>query len=107
MYEREEIFWGDFADQAPDLYIGFNIGYRASWQTALGAVPKELIEDNQKEWSGSHLFDPTLIPGIILSNKKITKENPSLYDIAPTILRIIGYSQEQLKGMDFDGESLF
>ncbi|MFC1632108.1 alkaline phosphatase family protein, partial [Candidatus Omnitrophota bacterium] len=65
VYPRKEIFWGQYADKTPDLYIGFNIGYRASWQTALGSVPKELIEDNLKKWSGSHLFDPKLIPGII------------------------------------------
>ena len=30
VYPRESIFWGDRADQTPDLYVGFNIGYRAS-----------------------------------------------------------------------------
>ncbi|MFC1658823.1 alkaline phosphatase family protein [Candidatus Omnitrophota bacterium] len=107
VYKREEIFWGDYADQTPDLYIGFNIGYRASWQTAIGGVPAGLIEDNLKKWSGSHLFDPNLIPGVIFSNKRITKETPSLYDIAPTILKIAGYDDERLKRCDFDGKPLF
>lgn len=107
VYTREEIFLGGHADQTSDLYIGFNIGYRASWQTALGGVPKELIEDNLKKWSGTHLCDPNLIPGIILANKKITKESPSIYDIAPTILKIIGYGEEELKKCNFDGSPLF
>ncbi|MGD9014780.1 MAG: alkaline phosphatase family protein [Candidatus Omnitrophota bacterium] len=107
VYSREEIFWGDYAQQTPDLYIGFNTGYRASWQTAMGGVPESLIEDNLKKWSGSHLFDPGLIPGIIFSNKKITKENPSIYDIAPTVLAIIGYDDERLKTCNFDGRPLF
>ncbi|MBU2573909.1 MAG: alkaline phosphatase family protein [Elusimicrobia bacterium] len=107
VYLKEEIFWGDYADEAPDLYIGFNIGYRASWQTALGAVPRDLVEDNLKKWSGSHLFDPELIPGVIFSNRKITKENPSIYDITPTILAISGFEDESLKEYDFDGEPLF
>ena len=107
VYLREEIFWGDYANEAPDLYIGFNIGYRASWQTALGAVPRKLVEDNLKKWSGSHLFDPKLIPGILFSNRKITKENPSIYDIAPTVLAISGFEDESLKECDFDGEPLF
>jgi len=106
VYAREDIFWGEYASQTPDLYVGFNIGYRASWQTALGAVPKELIEDNLKKWSGSHLFDPNLIPGIIFLNKKITKENPSIYDITPTIMKIIGYDEEKLKEFNFDGRPL-
>ena len=107
VYTREDIFWGEYASQTPGLYVGFNIGYRASWQTALGAVPKELIEDNLKKWSGSHLFDPNLIPGVIYLNKKITKENPSIYDIAPTVMKIIGYNEEKLKKFNFDGTPLF
>ena len=107
VYLKEDIFWGDYADETPDLYVGFNIGYRASWQTALGAAPKELIEDNLKKWSGSHLFDPDLIPGVIFSNNNITKEDPSIYDISPTILSIIGIEKEGIEKENFDGESLF
>ena len=107
VYSREEIFWGDYADITPDLYIGFNIGYRASWQTALGGAPKDLIEDNLKKWSGSHLFDPAIIPGILLSNRKILKGNPSIYDITPTVLKIVGYGEEELKEFDLDGTPLF
>lgn len=107
VYLKEDIFWGRYAGEAPDLYLGFNIGYRASWQTALGAVPKGLIEDNMKKWSGSHLFDPNLIPGVLFSNKKIKKENPSIYDMTPTILKIIGFDDKKLKECDLDGEALF
>jgi predicted AlkP superfamily phosphohydrolase/phosphomutase len=107
VYPREAIFWGDHADSPPDLYIGFNIGYRASWQTALGAVPSDLMEDNLKKWSGDHLFDPNLMPGVIFSNKEIKKEKPSIYDITPTILKIIGYDEEELKECNLDGKSLF
>jgi len=107
VYRREEIFWGDYMDETPDLYVGFNIGYRASWQTALGACPKELIEDNLKKWSGSHLFDPDLIPGIIFSNRTITKKQPSIYDVTPTILQMAGFDEEKRKGFDLDGTPLF
>ncbi|MDP8218144.1 MAG: hypothetical protein P9M03_05410, partial [Candidatus Theseobacter exili] len=106
VYKREDIFWGDYADETPDLYIGFHKGYRASWQTALGAVPEGTIEDNVKKWSGSHLFDPELIPGILFTNRTITKENPSITDLAPTILDICGFDEEALKECDFDGETL-
>jgi len=107
VYSQQEIFWGDYANQAPDLSVGFNIGYRASWQTALGAVPEDLIEDNLKKWSGSHLFDPKLIPGILFLNKPIQKTQPSILDIAPTILDFVGFEQKELTQLDFDGQSLF
>jgi predicted AlkP superfamily phosphohydrolase/phosphomutase len=106
-YRREDIFWGEHADRTPDLYVGFNKGYRASWQTALGAAPADLIEDNTKRWSGDHLFDPKLIPGILFSSLKIVKENPSIYDLAPTILKSAGFDDEELRKLGLDGEPLF
>lgn len=107
VYQKEQIFRGRFADEAPDLVIGFNAGYRASWQTALGAAPAGLIEDNKKKWSGDHLFDPPLVPGVIFSNKYINRESPSIYDIAPTILRAAAFDDKELKECGFDGEPLF
>lgn len=107
VYKREEIFSGKHIEETPDIYLGFNIGYRASWQTALGSVPERLIEDNLKKWSGSHLFDPVLIPGVFFSNKKIMKSFPSIYDIAPTILKMVGFKEEELKEYDLDGEALW
>jgi predicted AlkP superfamily phosphohydrolase/phosphomutase len=107
VYRNQEAFHGHFAREAPDLFVGFNIGYDASWQTALGEVPNVLIEDNMKKWSGSHLFDPSLVPGILLSNRKILEQNPSIEDITPSVLKLIGYTDRDLKDFDFDGRPLF
>jgi predicted AlkP superfamily phosphohydrolase/phosphomutase len=107
VYFSQEIFSGRFHHEAPDLYIGFNPGYRASWQTALGACPEELIEDNLKKWSGDHLFDPSSIPGVIFTNRKIIKDNPAIWDMCPTILQIAGFKERELKKCGFDGEPLF
>ena len=86
VYLQEDIFKGPYQNDAPDLLVGFNSGYRASWQTALGGVPPTLIEDNKKKWSGDHLMDPVFVPGIIFSNRKIKLRNPSITDIVPAIL---------------------
>ena len=107
VYKNEEIFRGGYAKEAPDLYIGFNTGYRASWQTALGAVPEGSIDDNLKKWSGDHLFDPALIPGVLFTNKKIIKDKTSIYDITPTIVKLIGFDEEKIRSCDFDGKPLF
>ncbi len=106
-YLSQDIFSGRFQREAPDLYVGFNIEYRASWQTALGACPEELIEDNLKKWSADHLFDPSLVPGVIFTNRKISKDNPSIWDICPTVLQIAGFDEKKLKKCGFDGEVLF
>ena len=107
VYPTEQIFWGPYASEAPDLSIGFMSGYRASWQTAIGGAPDALIEDNTKKWSGDHLMDPSLVPGILFSNRPIRKADPSLYDIAPTVLDIVGFSDEEIRAIQFDGDTLF
>jgi predicted AlkP superfamily phosphohydrolase/phosphomutase len=106
IYHAEDIYKGSQTANAPDLIIGFNAGYGASWQTALGAVPSELIEDNLRKWSGSHLFDPTLVPGVLFSNRPIKNETPSILDLTPTILHLVGFSDEEIKSQDFDGQPL-
>lgn len=59
---------GAHAEEAPDLVIGFNHGYRASWQTSLGGVPSMLLEDNRQAWSGDHCVAPELVPGVLLTS---------------------------------------
>ncbi len=86
VYRGEEMYKGPYAGNGPDLYMGFNLPFRASWQTGLGASPSSLIEDNIKSWSGDHLCDPSLVPGVLFSNKKLKGEHPSLIDLGPTVL---------------------
>lgn len=95
VYTREDIFQGPYMNDAPDLFVGFNLGYRASWQTALGGIPKELIEDNKKKWSGDHLVDSNLVPGIIFINRKVDLNNPNITDIAPTILSLFSINKHR------------
>ncbi len=98
-----EAYQGPYAKEGPDLVVGYNRGYRAGWQTILGAFPSEEIEDNTNPWSGDHCIDYTLVPGVLLSNRKIAAETPALTDIAPTILAEFGIPKA--KGMI--GQSVF
>lgn len=102
VYTQEEVFKGKFNQDAPDLFVGFNLGYRASWQTALGAVPSESIEDNLKAWQADHIFDPQLVEGVLFTNMKINSaRKPKIIDIVPTVLKFLGIDYE-----DLDGKSL-
>lgn len=107
VYKQEEVFWGKYQDETPDLLVGYNTGYRASWQTALGDVPGDLLEDNLRKWSGSHLFDASLVPGVLFASETITKHDPSIMDVAPTILKLVGFTDEEIKACDFDGRPLW
>lgn len=107
VYTNEDTYKGAYSKKAPDIYIGFNIGYRASWRSAIGGVGEKIIKDNEKKWSGTHLIDPKLVPGILFSNRKIEKKDPSILDIAPTILKTFGFSEDDIEKCDFDGKPLF
>ena len=58
-------------ENAPDLLIGYNAGYRVSWDCATGIVAGPVFEDNTKAWSGDHCIDPRLVPGVFFCNRPI------------------------------------
>jgi len=103
VYKRENIYKGEYLKEAPDLVVGFNEGYRVSWQTALGGIPPEIIVENKSNWSGDHCsLDPSITQGIFLSNKKFAGESPSIIDIAPTVLEIFNLPIPE----EMDGEPI-
>jgi predicted AlkP superfamily phosphohydrolase/phosphomutase len=103
VYPTSEIYRGPEAKNAPDLIIGFEEGYRASWQMALGGSSAHVFEDNMNRWCGDHLIDYHLVPGIFLSNVALKEQTPRLIDVAPTLLAALGV---QNLPDDIDGESL-
>lgn len=91
VWTREELYTGFDANLIPDLRVGNSLNYRASWQTALGGVPPDILEDNKKAWSGDHCStDPDLVRGILFSNRKLTRSDAAVIDIAPTVLKVLG-----------------
>jgi predicted AlkP superfamily phosphohydrolase/phosphomutase len=100
---RSAAYSGPFAAESPDLVLRFSEGYRASWTTAVGGVPEDLFEDNTKRWSGDHIVDPALVPGILLMNRPFRGEGARLIDLAPTILAALGAP----RGPAMEGEELF
>jgi predicted AlkP superfamily phosphohydrolase/phosphomutase len=98
-----EAYQGAYAESGPDALIGYNRGYRAGWKTILGAFTPDVLEDNTNAWSGDHCIDFTKVPGVILSNRKLTAQAPALTDIAPTILSEFGIAKTD----EMKGESVF
>ncbi|MEO8448700.1 MAG: alkaline phosphatase family protein [Gemmatimonadota bacterium] len=99
---KADTYSGAFAAESPDLVVLFNAGYRASWTTALGGIPAGLFEDNVKKWSGDHIIDPTLVPGVLFMSTPFQGGAARLLDLAPTILSALGVP----KGPAMEGESL-
>ena len=88
IFKREELYWGDKSNQAPDLMFKIN-DHQCNIQAS--TLKGEIFSDNLpfKNKSGSHrgegifcAFGPDIIEG-----KKI---NAKIYDLAPTILHIFG-----------------
>jgi len=98
VYKSRNIYHGEYVSDAPDLIVGFNDGYRASWQTAIGGSPSRIIENNLKKWSGDHIVDPSLVPGILLTNFPVAEENPHQIDIAPTVFACFEISISDMEG---------
>jgi len=91
VYRREEIYKGYDPVIMPDLRVANNLGYRIGWQTALGEVPREIFEDEKKAWSGDHCsLDPSVVKGILFINRKITRPEPHIMDIFPTVMKAYG-----------------
>jgi predicted AlkP superfamily phosphohydrolase/phosphomutase len=91
VYKRDDVYSGEFLGNAPDLQLGFEDGYRVSWQTTLGGSPQGILYANTQKWSGDHCgFDYQTTSGIFISNRPITGSNPNVMDIAPTVLKLLG-----------------
>ena len=45
---REEIYSGTYTADAPDLLVNYALGFRVSWQTALGAMPHALFVNRMR-----------------------------------------------------------
>ncbi len=103
-HRASEIHSGPFLEREADLLLGFEAGYRVSWNTTGGGLEVQqdssgawvvapAIEDNDKNWSGDHVsVDPDLVRGIFFSSRKLNvpPDGPDLRHMAPTVLRLLG-----------------
>ena len=100
----DEIYYGDETAGMPDLVVGFAPGYRVSWQTCLGGMPKGVVVDNKRRWSGDHCsLDPAHTKGTLLCNRALYVKEASILDIAPTVLKYLEVEVPE----NMDGKPLF
>lgn len=97
------IYRGPQAEAGPDVIVGYSSGYRASWETALGRTPADLLAVNRKKWSGDHCLCPDVVPGILLANRPLRlRRGAGLEDLTATILAALRVPVPE----DMDGRSL-
>jgi predicted AlkP superfamily phosphohydrolase/phosphomutase len=90
VFDCDALYAGPYLDNAPDLIVGYGDGFRASWDSVMGRVTRQIFEDNLKAWSGDHCIDPRLVPGVLFCNRQISDEQPAIVDVAPTVLKLFG-----------------
>jgi predicted AlkP superfamily phosphohydrolase/phosphomutase len=99
---KEELYSGAYVCESPDLLVNFCSGYRVSWQSSLGGFANEILEDNDRRWSGDHIIDPDAVPGILFMNRPVTHNHANIIDLAPTILKSLNVPIPQ----SLEGKSL-
>ncbi len=104
VYKRDDVYAGEFLGEASDLQVGFEEGYRVSWQTTLGGSPEGIVYENLKKWSGDHGgYDYQTTAGVLVSNRKLTTDRPRIIDLGPTVLAFFGIQPPAA----MDGKPLF
>jgi bisphosphoglycerate-independent phosphoglycerate mutase (AlkP superfamily) len=72
------------------MVMGYEDGYRVSWQTSLGGIPKDVCEENIKLWSADHCsLDVDITKGVFFANRPLAGDT-NITDVAPTVLRMMG-----------------
>ena len=94
-YAAREAFHGPRAADGPDLVVGYNTGYAGSDPSTLGEITEVVLEDNTSRWSGNHLIDPRLVPGVLLVNGPIAPGDYDLTDVTVSILDHYGVPAAQ------------
>jgi predicted AlkP superfamily phosphohydrolase/phosphomutase len=91
VYKRDDVYSGEYLHNASELQVGMEDGYRVSWQTTLGGSPQGIVYPNTKKWSGDHGgYDFATTAGVLISNRRVTRDHPSIVEIAPTVLKYFG-----------------
>lgn len=94
-------YHGELKDDGPDIIVGYNRGYRSSWESPLGESPRAVFVDNDQAWSGDHSVDYRHVPGTLIANRPITLDAPALYDLTVAILDEYGIEKpEEMIGED-------
>ena len=87
---RERAYHGPYVEGAPDIVAGYNVGYRVSWDSAVGKTSPTVFSNNVKPWSGDHCIHPALVPGVLFSSIPLEDSGAHITDLAPTTLDLLG-----------------
>ncbi len=86
---KQEVFEGSLKDHAPDLFVGYSSGYRASSDTAMGSWKQGALVRNKDHWGADHCIDSESVPGVLFARQGLGEiDNPSYRDIPQLALGV-------------------
>ena len=104
VFTRDEAYGVYDERLIPDLIPSNSEGYRVGWQDSLGGIAQEIVEDNEKVWSGDHCsVYPPIVEGILFSNRPLDVDEAYMGDVMPTLLDIFDVEPTA----ELDGRSLW
>jgi len=101
-YDARQLYKGAELQHAPDIVLGYESGYRISDEAVLGKFPEGIVDVRRDRWSADHCMDPSVVPGVLLTDLEVQKKQPSIWDLAPTIINLF----QQKIPHEMDGKSI-
>ncbi|HTL32487.1 MAG TPA: alkaline phosphatase family protein, partial [Kofleriaceae bacterium] len=88
----KDVYSGSRVKEAPDMIVGFDVGYGNSDEGAVGRITDSVLTDNDHAgtFNGSHLMAPDVVHGTLMCNRPIASGEHGLEDITVEVLRQFG-----------------
>lgn len=98
-----KVYSGEAMENAPDISLGYAPYYQNGRQTSRGGVGAALFDPVMDKWSGEHAAsDYVNSPGILFTNRPLSKDLPHIKDLGVTALKFLGVEVPP----DFEGEPI-
>jgi predicted AlkP superfamily phosphohydrolase/phosphomutase len=90
-----DVYHGARVGEAPDILVGYDVGYGNSDQAALGRIPHAVLEDNLGgTFNGNHLMAPEVVKGSLMTNGVVLPGAHGLEDLTIEILKQYGIAPD-------------
>ena len=93
VHRRDDYAYQQRSAIGPDLVVGYARGYRNATESASGEVIGEVFTDNESAWSGDHMMDHRVVPGVLLASRPLGRPAPAITDLAASILAEYGLGE--------------
>ena len=89
-----KVYSGTRVKEAPDLIVGYNLGYDNSDEATQGFITEDWLSDNLGgSFNGSHLMSPDVVAGTLITNRILRPGAHSLVDVTSAVLHFYGIDQ--------------